>query len=66
VVVFGTHFLQMAEETIIIRELRFGIRWTNVYNKQLPVLLETAIVGRLFLTARLHLKVGRTRSFGDI
>jgi len=58
----------MAEETMIIREQRVGLRWINAYKTQLPVFLETAIAGRLFFTAHLHLTIGETntRSFGDI
>jgi len=59
----------MAEESMtIIGEQSVGLHWINVYKKQLPVFLETAIAGRLFLTAHFHLTIGGTgtRSFGDI
>jgi len=64
----GRIFYKWLKRQWCIREQRVGIRWTRVYKEQLPVFLETAIAGRLFLTARLHLSVGRTgaRSFGDI
>jgi len=34
--------------------------WIVAYKTQLPVLLETAIAGRLFFTAHLHLMIGGT------
>jgi len=57
-VVFGAgDAFSTGKEIMIIREQRVGLRWTSAYKKQLPVLLEAAIAGRLFLTARLHLTI---------